>query len=287
MPLGDIMSDTDNTTTTPNETQELLSQLQSALQRPTRHNPPPYQTYAKTLLGRATTGCEPNSLMDQPPSIVTPTPAQIPVEDLDILPTPTVTTEQDDQQPQSDTYEISTNTTPIGFELWEALAYDLALAHADPITIADEYRLTTAQLAHLQENEYFAKMLKAKREEVAQLGSQAAEVAFTVKMRMLANRATPEFLKRLTHPATSTKDFHNLFKLAVELAQLDPTEQDETTATPVIGASVVFNINGVPGLSHLQAQSTDTISDTVDAEYTEIITTDEPEHTHNDELGEL
>ena len=286
MPLGDIMSDTDNTTTTTNETQELLSQLQSALQRPTLHNPPPYQTYAKTLLGRAATGCEPNSLMDQPPSIVTPTPAQIPVEDLDILPTPTVTTEQDDQQPQSDTYEISTDTTPIGFELWEALAYDLALAHADPTTIADEYRLTTAQLAHLQENEYFAKMLKAKREEVAQLGSQAAEVAFTVKMRMLANRATPEFLKRLTHPATATKDFHNLFKLAVELAQLGPTEQDETTATPAIGASVVFNINGVPGLSHLQAQET---PPTIDAEYVEV--TPATSTTHTDdleyELGEL
>lgn len=272
------MSDTDNITTTADETQELLSQLQTALNRPTLHNPPPYQSYAKTL-------------MDQPPSIVTPTPAQIPVDDLDILPTPTITAEQDDQQPQSDTYEVSTNTTPIGFELWEALAYDLALAHADPTTIADEYRLTTAQLAHLQENEYFAKMLKAKREEVAQLGSQAAEVAFTVKMRMLANRATPEFLKRLTHPATSTKDFHNLFKLAVELAQLDPTEQDETNATPVIGASVVFNINGVPGLSHLQAQPTPQptpqSTHTLDAEYTEVITTDEPEHTNNDELGEL
>ena len=274
MPLGDIMSDTDNTATTTNETQELLSQLQSALKRPTLHNPPPYQSYAKTL-------------MDQPPSIVTPTPTQIPVEDLDILPTPTITAEQDDQQqPQSDTYEVSTNTTPIGFELWEALAYDLALAHADPTTIADEYRLTTTQLAHLQENEYFAKMLKAKREEVAQLGSQAAEVAFTVKMRMLANRATPEFLKRLTHPATSTKDFHNLFKLAVELAQLDPTEQDETNATPVIGASVVFNINGVPGLSHLQAQPTPQPTHTLDAEYTEVITTDVPK-TGDDELGEL
>ena len=271
MPLGDIMSDTDNTTTTTNETQELLSQLQSALKRPTLHNPPPYQSYAKTL-------------MDQPPSIVTPTPTEIPVEDLDILPTPTITAEQDDQQ--SDTYEVSTNTTPIGFELWEALAYDLALTHADPATIADEYRLTTTQLAHLQENEYFAKMLKAKREEVAQLGSQAAEVAFTVKMRMLTNRATPEFLKRLTHPATSTKDFHNLFKLAVELAQLDPTEQDETNATPVIGASVVFNINGVPGLSHLQAQPTAAAPDTVDAEYTEVITTDVPK-TGDDELGEL
>lgn len=273
MPLGDIMSDTDNITTTADETQELLSQLQTALNRPTLHNPPPYQSYAKTL-------------MYQPPSIVTPTPAQIPVEDLDILPTPTITTEQYDQQPQSDTYEVSTNTTPIGFELWEALAYDLALAHADPTTIAREYRLTTAQLAHLQENEYFAKMLKAKREEVAQLGSQAAEVAFTVKMRMLANRATPEFLKRLTHPATSTKDFHNLFKLAVELAQLDPTEQDETNATPVIGASVVFNINGVPGLSHLQAQPTPQSTHTLDAEYTEVSTTDVPK-TGDDELGEL
>ena len=267
------MSDTDNITTTADETQELLSQLQTALKRPTLHNPPPYQSYAKTL-------------MDQPPSIVTPTPAEIPVEDLDILPTPIIATEQDDQQSQSATYEVSTNTTPIGFELWEALAYDLALAHADPATIADEYRLTTAQLAHLQENEYFAKMLKAKREEVAQLGSQAAEVAFTVKMRMLANRATPEFLKRLTHPATSTKDFHNLFKLAVELAQLGPTKQDETNATPVIGASVVFNISGVPGLSHLQAQPTATTSEAVDAEYTEIITTDVPK-TSDDELGEL
>lgn len=274
MPLGDIMSDTDNITTTADETQELLSQLQTVLKRPTLLNPPPYQSYAKTL-------------MDQPPSIVTPTPAEIPVEDLDILPTPTITAEQDDQPPlQSDAYEVSTNTTPIGFELWEALAYDLALAHADPATIADEYRLTTAQLAHLQENEYFAKMLKAKREEVAQLGSQAAEVAFTVKMRMLANRATPEFLKRLTHPATATKDFHNLFKLAVELAQLNPTEQDETNTTPVIGASVVFNINGVPGLSHLQAQPTATTSEAVDAEYTEIITTDVPK-TSDDELGEL
>lgn len=273
MPLGDIMSDTDNITTTTNETQELLTQLKSALNRPTLHNPPPYQSYAKTL-------------MDQPPSIVTPTPAEIPVEDLDILPTPIIT-EQDDQQSQSATYEVSTNTTPIGFELWEALAYDLALAHADPATIADEYRFTTDQLAHLQENEYFAKMLKAKREEVAQLGSQAAEVAFTVKMRMLANRATPEFLKRLTHPATSTKDFHNLFKLAVGLAQLNPTEQDETNTTPVIGASVVFNISGVPGLSHLQAQPT---PPTIDAEYVEVtpatsttIHIDEPEY----ELGEL
>ena len=275
MPLGDIMSDTDNTTTTTNETQELLSQLQTALKRPTLHNPPPYQSYAKTL-------------MDKPPSIVTPTPAEIPVDDLDVLPTPAIT-EQDDQQPllQSGTYEVSTNTTPIGFELWEALAYDLALAYADPTTIADEYHLTTAQLAHLQENEYFAKMLKAKQEEVAQLGSQAAEVAFTVKMRMLANRATPEFLKRLTHPATPTKDFHNLFKLAVELAKLNSTEQDETNPTSVIGTSVVFNINGVPGLSHLQTQPITTTPDTVDAEYTEIITTDVPKPDGDDELGEL
>lgn len=264
MPLGDIMS-TDNTITTTDETQRLLSQLQSAIKRPTLHNPPPYQSYAKTL-------------MDKPPSIVTPTPEEIPVDDLDILPTPTI----DDNQEQ-DTYDI-TNTTPIGFELWEALAYDIALAHADKDTIAKEYRLTTDQLACLQENAYFAKMLKAKQEEVAQLGSQAAEVAFTVKMRMLTNRATPQFLKRLTHPATSTKDFYNLFKLAVELAQLNPTGQDAPITPSAVGASVVFNINGVPGLSHLQPPAT--ISDTVDAEYTEIITTNMPK-IDDDELGEL
>ena len=72
----------------------------------------------------------------------------------------------------------------------------------------------------------------------------------------------------------------------MELAQLDPTEQDETNATPVIGASVVFNINGVPGLSHLQAQPTPQSTHTLDAEYTEVITTDVPK-TGDDELGEL
>lgn len=250
-----------------NQTQELVNRLQIALRQP--NNPPPYKPFAKTL-------------MDQPPSIITPTPSEISVEDID-LPEPSNHVLHDNSHDKSN-YLPSNETSPIGFELWEALAYDLALAHADPVTITNEYNITIAQLEHLQNNEYFSKMLKSKQEEVAQLGSQASEVAFTVKMRMLANRATPEFLKRLTHPATSTKDFHNLYKLAVELAQLNPTDRDEADTTPVIGASVVFNISGVPGLSHLQATQATEI--TMDAEYTEILPTKEKDDD-GDELREL
>lgn len=246
------------------ETQKLVDQLQIAVQRPEKS--PPYKSFAQ-------------SLMAEPPCLVTPTPDEIPLDDI-TLPEPTRFSSE--MQDEGNTALAEFN--PIGFELWEALAYDLALSHADPATIADEYRLTTAQLAHLQENEYFAKMLKAKQDEVAQLGTQAAEVAFTVKMRMLANRATPEFLKRLTHPSTSTKDFHNLFKLAVELAQLTPKQSDGEVDTPVIGASVVFNISGVPGLSHLQAAvRTDNITD---AEFTDV-TPIQTNKQHDDELGEL
>ena len=141
--------------------------------------------------------------------------------------------------------------SPIGFELWEALAYDLALDHTDRQTIAEAYRLSIPQLEHLEANPYFGKMLQAKRDEIKQIGSDAA---FVVKMRMVANRATPQFLKRLTDSSTSSKDFHALFKTAVELAQLMPKQDEDTNvAQAVIGASVTFNIQGVPGLEHLSA----------------------------------
>ena len=253
------------------ETQNLIDSLQAVLTRPNKP-PPPYQSFAK-------------SLMDKPPSIVTSTPDEISVSDIslpDPMPSePNTITSGDELVAHS----------PIGFELWEALAYDIALAHADINTIASEYNLTLAQLDHLQSNEYFAKMLKTKRDEVSQLGSQAAEVAFTVKMRMLANRATPEFLKRLTSPVTSSKDFYNLFKLTVELARLNPVEQDKTNDPMPSGASVVFNINGVPGLSHLQITPThdtltqDSKQDSVvsDVDWQEITT----RNNDDDELGEL
>lgn len=140
----------------------------------------------------------------------------------------------------------TTDDSPVGFELWEALAYDLALDHTDRDTVATAYGLTSAQLDHLHTNPYFEKMLQAKRDEVKQLGSDAA---FTVKMRMVANRATPQFLKRLTDSSTNSKDFHALFKTAVELAQLVPLPKADTPVA--VGASVTFNIQGVPGLEHL------------------------------------
>lgn len=151
-------------------------------------------------------------------------------------------------------------SAPISFALWEALAYDLALANTDEDTLCQAYDITPQSLANLKENTFFAKMLAAKKEEVAQLGTDAA---FAVKMRMIANQATPQFLKRLVSPSTPTKEFHTLFKTAVELAQLLPQPQEDQSTTPVIGASVTFNIQGVPGLDHLA--SIKTTADTLTA----------------------
>lgn len=138
---------------------------------------------------------------------------------------------------------------PIGFEMWEALAYDLVLAHTDEATIAKAYQVSQVQLAHLRANPYFKKMVLSKEEEIRQLG---ADAAFVVKMRMVATRATPQFLKRLTDSSTNNKDFHALFKTAVELAKLLPETDDRQIA---VGASVTFNIQGVPGLEHLAKPS--------------------------------
>lgn len=159
--------------------------------------------------------------------------------------------------------------TPIGFELWEALAYDLALDHADRNTILEAYGLTENQLNHLMGNAYFEKMLQAKRDEIKQIGSDAA---FVVKMRMVANRATPQFLKRLTDNSTSNKDFVALFKMATEFAQLTPQADDESNVPQaVIGASITFNIQGVPGLEHLANASIPPPPDDItDAEWTEV-----------------
>lgn len=139
--------------------------------------------------------------------------------------------------------------TSVQFELWETLAYDLALASTDLQTIASAYDLTLDQLQTLQENPYFAKILQAKKDEVKQLGSDAT---FAVKMRMVANRATPQLLRRLTDPGTANRDFLAMFKTVTELGQLIPQPtQDDNPQPTLIGASVTFNISGVPGLEHL------------------------------------
>lgn len=234
------------------ETQNLLDQLKS-LSLP--RNRPLYADTAKAVMHSQT--------QDEPKEEVSPTPAINPTTELATIPT----------------------TNPVQFELWETLAYDLALANTDPQTIANAYEITTDQLEQLQTNPYFAKILQAKKDEVKQLGSDAT---FAVKMRMVANRATPQLLRRLTDPSTANRDFLAMFKTVTELGQLIPQpSQDDSPQPTLIGASVTFNISGVPGLEHL---STAQVSDknVIDAEFDEVFTElSTRQNKSDDELGEL
>ena len=184
-------------------------------------------------------------------------------------------------EPATEVVVVSKNDA-VEFELWETLAYDLALANTDPQTIANAYDLTIDQLEQLQTNQYFAKIIQAKKDEVKQLGSDAT---FAVKMRMVANRATPQLLRRLTDPSTANRDFLAMFKTVTELGQLIPQpSQDDSSQPTLIGASVTFNISGVPGLEHLStAQVAD--KNVIDAEFDEVV--NELSTRHQDELGEL
>lgn len=193
------------------------------------------------------------------------------------------------------TAELSTvvKDTSVQFELWETLAYDLALANTDPQTIASAYDLTLDQLQTLQENPYFAKILQAKKDEVKQLGSDAT---FAVKMRMVANRATPQLLRRLTDPSTANRDFLAMFKTVTELGQLIPQpSQDDNPQPTLIGASVTFNIGGVPGLEHLSTanHTSHTVIDSVatsvsEVEFDEVVSElSTRQSKYDDELGEL
>ena len=176
-------------------------------------------------------------------------------------------------------------TNPVQFELWETLAYDLALANTDPQTVANAYEITTDQLEQLQTNPYFAKILQAKKDEVKQLGSDAT---FAVKMRMVANRATPQLLRRLTDPSTANRDFLAMFKTVTELGQLIPQpSQDDSQQPTLIGASVTFNISGVPGLEHLSTASQSS-QNVIDAEFDEVVNElSTRQNKFDDELGEL
>ena len=173
----------------------------------------------------------------------------------------------------------------VEFELWETLAYDLALSNTDPQTIANAYDLTIDQLEQLQTNPYFAKILQAKKDEVKQLGSDAT---FAVKMRMVANRATPQLLRRLTDPSTANRDFLAMFKTVTELGQLIPQpSQDDNPQPTLIGASVTFNISGVPGLEHLSAASQSSQA-VIDAEFDEVVNElSTRQNKYDGELGEL
>lgn len=283
------------------QTSALLQQLQTATtlaavnskkhfaQQTSSRTQPAYKSFAKSLeyTDKLPNEVEHEAFMrpDEPVEPLTPaTSEQVAALTDDLPAAPDLTAPATAQPPTPATLD------PIGFELWEALAYDLALDNANPQIIANGYNITLTQLDELRANPYFDKMLRNKQEEVKQLGSDAA---FAVKMRMVANRATPQFLQRLTSSATNNKDFHALFKTAVELAQLVPqADNDDVPPQAVIGASVTFNIQGVPGLDHLSTSVSTTAppaQDVTDAEFEEVIEhqSNKLSATDNDELGEL
>lgn len=179
--------------------------------------------------------------------------------------------------------------TNVPFELWEALAYDLALSDLDPQHIAQAYELTLEQLQAIQNNPYFKKIHQSKQDEVKQLGTDAT---FAVKMRMVANKSVPHLLQRLTALDTSNRDFLAMFKVVTELAQLTPQPNlTDNNAATVVGASITLNLSGVPGLEHLTTATPAFDTQATEIECAEVI---EPYPTptstptvHHDELQEL
>ena len=149
---------------------------------------------------------------------------------------------------------LPTQTTigGIGFHLWEAIAYDIALDASPPSAIAHAYGITEADLIILQENQYFAKLLASKRQEIENVGDNAET---TLRFRMATNMAMGEFIRRLTSKNTADKDFHQLFRTSLEMAKLIPQPTKEPLPTTIqAGNGITFNLFGVPGLEHLSAQ---------------------------------
>lgn len=141
----------------------------------------------------------------------------------------------------------------IPFHLWESLAYDLALGHPPSEELATAYSSTLEDLVALIESPYFSKLLSAKREEVAEVGPRASTVT---KFRVITSMGMREYMRRVTSPNTSDKDFHALFKLALEMGELTPPPAPKDGGVQIdIGNNadgMTFNIYGIPGLDHVQ-----------------------------------
>lgn len=142
----------------------------------------------------------------------------------------------------------------IEFENWEALAYDLALGVASDQELANGYGVEIEALYSTIQNVNFKKMLDVKKKEVDGLGNGAD---FTVKMRLIANKAAPTLLKRLLSGATEDKDFVKLFETATRLGQLEPSKDEEPDDRGLVGAGITINLHGMPGLEHLTTVSSD------------------------------
>lgn len=156
-----------------------------------------------------------------------------------------------------DTYQVT--DTPdvhiklVEFENWEALAYDLALGVADENELAAGYGVEIAALHSTMSNPNFSKMLESKKKEVASLGDGAD---FTVKMRLITNKAAPKLLRRLLSNGTEDKDFAKLFEIATRLAQLEPAKgENADDDRGIVGSGININLYGMPGLGHLAGEA--------------------------------
>lgn len=166
-----------------------------------------------------------------------------------------------------DTHSVSRTENPhihlIEFENWEALAYDLALGVANDQELAKGYGVEIHALHSTIENPNFKKMLATKKKEVENLGDGAD---FTIKMRLITNKAAPKLLNRLLSNNTEDKDFAKLFEIATRLAQLEPTKDAEPDDRGIVGAGITINLHGMPGLEHLSVVSDEPIPHTAKPE---------------------
>lgn len=166
----------------------------------------------------------------------------------------------------------------IPFHLWESLAYDMALGHPPSEELATAYASTLADLHLLVESPYFNKLLQTKKEEVEEVGPRASTVT---KFRVITSMGMREYMRRVTSPATSDKDFHALFKLALEMGELTPPPAPKAGVQIDVGDGVegmTFNIYSIPGLDHLANTPVETTPDPIDItpEAVEAITADTP-----------
>ena len=145
----------------------------------------------------------------------------------------------------------------VPFHLWESLAYDLALGHPPSEELATAYSSTLPELMSLIESPYFTKLLNAKKEEVEEVGPRASTVT---KFRVITSMGMREYMRRVTSPDTSDKDFHSLFKLALEMAELTPPPQAKEAGVEIkvgAGDGMTFNVYSIPGLEHLASNAVD------------------------------
>lgn len=191
-------------------------------------------------------------------------------------PPPPTSTPSDPPPPSPATFTPVERAEVADPSLWEVLAADLALNLYPDEYVAERYRLPLATLSATKTNPFFARILASKQEEVARLREEQQDAEFVLKQRYIVAKATGEMLRRLTSGEASDKDFNALFRTAVHYAKLEPPTPDavlraQTAAglqaaqlqaqaqqtqiaigTNATGSTqVVFNIAGVPGLTHL------------------------------------